>query len=79
MYIYIPLYSVRSKIFAALNFCKSSKIGFLHFIFHEIQADDQKITLNMNTHDYIYAARKFLRKISATKISDYMVVWALSG
>ena len=37
----------------------SFKIRFLHFIFHEIQADDQKITLNMNFHDYIFVARKF--------------------
>ena len=46
-----------SKIFAALNFCV--KIGFLHFIFHEIQADDQKITLNMNIHNYTFTERKF--------------------
>ena len=46
-------------------------IEFLHFIFHEIQADDQKITLNMNIHDYIFTAiTEFV------KILDYMVIKA---
>ena len=44
----------------------SQKAGFrFNFIFHEMQADncnDQKITLSMGYHSYMFAERKFLVK-----------------
>ena len=41
--------TVQSKFFMTLNFAKSFKIGFLHFIYSRNTGgyNDQKITLNM--------------------------------